>query len=89
VGDVCLNSTKLYSAFFISPNNNTFEVLFNGASERSGSLLEEFTPAVNPPKEIDDPKDSKPSDWVDEKQISDPDAKKVRSYYPGFLCIAF
>ena len=63
--------------YFISPGNNTFEVLFNGASQRSGSLLEEFDPAVNPPKEIDDPKDSKPSDWVDEKKITDPEASKV------------
>lgn len=61
----------------ISPGNNTFEVLFNGVSERSGSLLEEFDPAVNPPKEIDDPKDSKPSDWVDQKNIADPKASKV------------
>lgn len=60
-----------------SPSNNTFEVLFNGASQRSGSLLEEFDPAVNPSKEIDDPKDSKPSDWVDEKKIADPKASKA------------
>ena len=42
-----------------------------------GSLLEDFTPAVNPEKEIDDPDDKKPEDWVDTKRIPDPDAKKV------------
>ena len=42
-----------------------------------GSLLEDFTPAVNPEKEIDDPDDQKPEDWVDTKRIPDPDAKKV------------
>lgn len=43
----------------------------------TGSLLEDFTPPVNPSKEIDDPTDSKPSTWVDEKKIPDPEAKKV------------
>lgn len=38
--------------------------------------MEDFEPAVNPPKEIDDPTDSKPSDWVDEATIPDPDATK-------------
>jgi hypothetical protein len=60
--------------------NNTYNVLVNGQSEKTGSLLEDFEPAFNPPKEIDDPEDSKPEDWVDEEKIPDPDAKKVR--YP-------
>ena len=33
-------------------------------------------PSVNPPKEIDDPEDKKPADWVDEAKIDDPDASK-------------
>ena len=70
------NSTNGFP-YSTSPTNNTFEVLFNGVSQRSGSLLEEFDPAVNPPKEIDDPKDSKPSNWVDEKKIADPTASKA------------
>lgn len=61
---------------FCSPNN-TYNVLINGESDKTGSLLEDFEPAVNPPKEIDDPADKKPASWVDEKKISDPDAKKV------------
>jgi hypothetical protein len=65
--------------FRLSPNN-TFEVLFNGESHSTGSLLEDFEPPVNPPKEIDDPKDKKPETWVDEKKIADPDAKKVDLY---------
>lgn len=39
--------------------------------------MEDFTPPVNPPKEIDDPEDSKPADWVDTKKIADPKAVKV------------
>jgi hypothetical protein len=61
---------------FHSPNN-TYNVLVNGVSDKDGSLLEDFEPPVNPSKEIDDPKDKKPSTWVDEKQIPDPAATKV------------
>jgi hypothetical protein len=66
--------TNLYT-LIVRPDN-TYDVLFNGESVNAGSLLEDFSPAVNPPKEIDDPTDSKPSTWVDEKTIADPDAKK-------------
>lgn len=31
---------------------------------------------MNPDKEIDDPEDKKPGDWVDEAQIRDPTAVK-------------
>lgn len=41
-----------------------------------GDLLENFSPSVNPPAEIDDPEDKKPEDWVDTPRISDPAAKK-------------
>lgn len=57
--------------------DNTYEVFFNGVSEKAGSLLEDFQPAVNPPAEIDDPEDKKPEDWVDTKRIEDPEAFKV------------
>jgi len=43
---------------------------------KKGSLHEDFAPAVNPPKEIDDPTDVKPSDWVDQEKIKDPEARK-------------
>ncbi|KAG6884667.1 hypothetical protein C0993_009156 [Termitomyces sp. T159_Od127] len=66
--------TNLYT-LIVNPDN-TYEVLFNGSSDKKGNLLEDFEPPVNPPKEIDDPHDKKPADWVDEKQIADPDAKK-------------
>lgn len=56
--------------------DNTFEIFINKESEKKGSLLEDFDPPVNPPKEIDDPNDKKPQDWVDEEKIPDPDATK-------------
>lgn len=61
--------------------DNTFDILFNENSLRSGNLLEDFTPAVNPPAEIDDPEDFKPEDWVDTEYIADPDATKVRTLF--------
>jgi hypothetical protein len=57
--------------------DNTFEVFVNGESSSKGSLLEDFEPPVNPSKEIDDPEDKKPEDWVEQAKIADPSAKKV------------
>ena len=33
-----------------------------------GNLLEDLTPPINPPKEIDDPDDKKPSNWDDREK---------------------
>ncbi|KAJ9139115.1 Calreticulin family protein [Pleurostoma richardsiae] len=69
-----VKTTELYT-LIVHPNN-TFVIQQNGDQVKTGSLLEDFSPAVNPEKEIDDPKDKKPDDWVDEARIADPDAKK-------------
>jgi calnexin len=66
--------THLYT-LHIKPDN-TFEVLIDQVSHSKGTLLDNFKPPVNPPAEIDDPTDKKPSDWVDVTEIPDPDAKK-------------
>ncbi|KAJ6090099.1 Calnexin [Penicillium sp. IBT 16267x] len=66
--------TSLYT-LIVKPDQ-TFEILVNGESVKEGSLLEDFAPAVNPEKEIDDPKDKKPTDWVEEAKIADPKATK-------------
>ncbi|PIL31493.1 hypothetical protein GSI_06195 [Ganoderma sinense ZZ0214-1] len=71
-------STNLYT-LHVFPNN-TYDVLFNGESHNLGNLLEDFTPAVIPDKEIDDPEDKKPEDWVDTKRIADPDATKPEDW---------
>lgn len=68
-------ATNLYTLHLFP--NNTYDVLFNGESYNLGNLLEDFTPPVNPEKEIDDPEDKKPEDWVDTKRIPDPEAVKV------------
>jgi len=67
-------TTNLYT-LFVHPNN-TYDVRVNGESVNQGNLLEDFTPSVNPPAEINDPEDKKPEDWVDTKRIPDPDSKK-------------
>ncbi|KAK7719931.1 hypothetical protein SLS64_002112 [Diaporthe eres] len=69
-----VKTTELYT-LVVHPNN-TFVIELNGEQVKEGSLLEDFTPSVNPPEEIDDPNDKKPEDWVDEARIPDPDATK-------------
>ncbi|KAG8876267.1 hypothetical protein FRB97_004309 [Tulasnella sp. 331] len=66
--------TKLYT-LIVNPDN-TYQVLVDDVEASSGSLLEDFTPSVNPDKEIDDPEDSKPVDWVDDEKIVDSEATK-------------
>lgn len=56
--------------------DNSYEMFIDQSSVSNGSLYENFTPAVLPDKEIDDPNDSKPSDWVDDAQMRDPNAVK-------------
>ena len=43
-----------------------YAVLIDGEEKKAGSLFEDFKPSINPPKEIDDPEDTKPEDWIDE-----------------------
>lgn len=63
----------------ISPDD-TYQVLVDDVEASSGSLLEDFTPSVNPEKEIDDPEDLKPADWVDEEKIVDTEATKPEEW---------
>ncbi|KAK5108840.1 hypothetical protein LTR62_007730 [Meristemomyces frigidus] len=71
-------TTSLYT-LIVRPDQ-TFEIKIDGGSVKNGSLLEDFTPAVNPDKEIDDAKDEKPADWVEESRIADPEATKPEDW---------
>jgi len=73
-----VKTSELYT-LIIHPNN-TAVIKVNGKQVKEANLLEDFTPAFNPPKEIDDPKDTKPDTWVDEARIPDPDAKKPEDW---------
>ena len=66
--------THVFTAI-VTPDNK-YKVLIDDVVEQEGSLFEDFEPPFLPPKEIDDPSDSKPADWVDEVQIPDPEATK-------------
>ncbi|KAL3314038.1 hypothetical protein Ciccas_007351 [Cichlidogyrus casuarinus] len=66
--------THLYT--LVIRDDNTYEIFLDQSSVKSGSLLSDFDPPVNPPKEIPDPTDKKPSDWDEREKIADPGAKK-------------
>lgn len=69
--------TKLSALYtLVIRPDNSFEIQINNESVKTGNLLKDFSPSVNPPDEINDPNDKKPDDWVDNPRISDPDAKK-------------
>lgn len=60
--------------------DNSFEILVDSAVVNQGNLLEDFNPPVNPPAEIEDPEDKKPSEWDEREKIVDPDAKKPNDW---------
>lgn len=70
--------SSLYT-LIVKPDQ-TFEIKIDGESLKKGSLLEDFTPSVNPEKEIDDSEDKKPADWVEEAKIADPEATKPEDW---------
>ncbi|CAE7346725.1 Calr, partial [Symbiodinium pilosum] len=54
--------------------DNTAKVEIDGESIYEGSLKEDWE--LLAPKEIKDPEDKKPSDWVDDSMMDDPEDKK-------------
>merc|ERR1712224_518180 len=67
--------THLYT-LVVKPDN-TFEVFLDKKSKSTGSLHENWK---FPAKTLDDPSDSKPSDWVDEAMIDDPEDKQPEDW---------
>ena len=69
--------THVYT-LILRPSNSSFDLLIDGESRKSGSLLDSalFDPPFVPPKEIDDADDEKPEDWVEIEKIPDPEAEK-------------
>jgi len=68
--------THLYT--LILHPDNTYEIQIDQKEVAKGSLKEDWD--ILPPKQIKDPKASKPSDWVDEKEIADPEDNKPEGY---------
>merc|ERR1711907_224158 len=67
--------THVYT-LVIKPDNS-YEVFFDLKSKAKGSIVDGWDFEK---KSTDDPKDKKPKDWVDEKQINDPKEKKPAGY---------
>ncbi|XP_076001701.1 calmegin isoform X2 [Genypterus blacodes] len=70
--------THLYT-LVLNPDNS-YEMYIDQSSVSRGNLLSDVVPPVNPPKEIDDPNDSKPEDWDERAKIPDPEAIKPEDW---------
>uniref|UniRef100_A0A3Q2TA47 Calmegin n=1 Tax=Fundulus heteroclitus TaxID=8078 RepID=A0A3Q2TA47_FUNHE len=70
--------THLYT-LVLNPDNS-YEMFIDQSSVSRGNLLHDMVPPVNPPKEIDDPNDSKPDDWDERAKIPDPEAVKPEDW---------
>merc|ERR1712195_70721 len=68
--------THLYT-LTVKPDN-TFDVSIDGVSVEAGSLAEGWKFLKE--KEVDDPEDKKPEDWVDEAEMDDPEDKKPEGH---------
>lgn len=58
--------------------DNTYEVRINNEEVQTGSLYDDFDFLL--PKEIKDPEQSKPTDWVDDAMMDDPEDVKPEGY---------
>merc|ERR1712118_401807 len=63
--------THLYT--LVVNSDNSYEIFLDKNSKAKGQLHDDWK---FPPKTKDDPSDSKPKDWVDEKMMDDPDDKE-------------
>jgi calreticulin len=68
--------THVYTGVLNS--DNTFKVYVDGVEKKSGSIPDFWN--ILPPKKINDPSQSKPADWVDERMINDPNDVKPEDW---------
>merc|ERR1711879_926121 len=81
----CETDTFTHVYTWVIHPDQTYEELIDNVEKRSGSLSEDWD--FLPPKQIKDPNQSKPEDWVDEATIADPDAVKPEGWddIPQFI----
>jgi len=73
--DIKCESDRLTHVYTLIVNpDNTYEVRVDGSKRESGSLFDDWD--FLKPKTIPDPAVSKPTDWVDEPKMDDPDDVK-------------
>jgi calreticulin len=70
------HASHLYT--LIVRKDNTYEVQIDGSKAESGSLFDDWDFLL--PKTIKDPAAKKPSDWVDNAKMDDPEDKKPAGY---------
>lgn len=58
--------------------DNTYKLFIDNEEKEAGKLEEDWE--FLQPKEIDDPEDKKPEDWVDEAMMADPEDKKPEDW---------
>jgi len=68
-------STHLYT-LVVKKGQQEYEILIDNKSVKKGKFANDFEPPFQPPKEINDPEDEKPEDWVDNEKMDDPEAVK-------------
>lgn len=76
---LAISCVSMCSPAVLNPDNS-FEILIDQTVVNSGNLLNDMTPPVNPPAEIEDPDDHKPEDWDERPKIQDPDAVKPEDW---------
>jgi len=64
--------THTYTA--VLNKDNTYAIYIDGEKKQDGAIEDDWN--ILPPKQINDPAQSKPADWVDEAMIDDPEDKK-------------
>jgi len=57
-------------------HDDSFTLSVDGGILVEGSLFDSLTPPLTPARQIDDPTDAKPDDWVDAAKVDDPKARK-------------
>eukprot|EP00051_Salpingoeca_urceolata_P007240 m.95895 g.95895 ORF g.95895 m.95895 type:complete len:550 (+) comp15169_c0_seq2:158-1807(+) len=76
------SDTKTHLVTLVVRGDNSFQIKVDDKQVAEGNLAsdDDFDPALAPPKTIDDPTDSKPSDWVDDEMMDDPEDQKPQDW---------
>jgi calnexin len=64
----------------IDGDSGIFRIYVDTELLRTGYLVDDIEPMMQPPVQIYDPSDVKPSDWVDDEEIDDPNDIKPSDY---------
>lgn len=70
--------THMFS-LYVHPNNS-YSIYIDNVLEQYGALTDRPDYTILPEREIPDPAVSKPSDWVDDPEMDDPNDKKPEGY---------